>query len=116
VVVVIPFAFMVAWLWTRRPLDRGTIARGIAPFLVVVVAEAAFHAYLVLGPGLPSESPAAWPRGVSMSLQAVAQRARRDRLDPDELRDATGVSRISSRSAGWPGGEMSGAMPFARSR
>ena len=70
VILVIPFAFMVAWLWTRRPLDGGTIARGVAPFAAVVAAEAAFHAYLVLGPGLPS-GHLLHGRVVSMSLQAL---------------------------------------------
>jgi len=70
VILVIPFAFMVAWLWTRRALDRGTIVRGVAPFAAVVVVEAAFHAYLVLGPGLPS-GHLLHGRVVSMSLQAL---------------------------------------------
>jgi hypothetical protein len=70
VILVLPFAFMVAWLWTRRPLDRAAIVRGVAPFAAVVAVEAAFHAYLVLGPGLPS-GHLLHGRVVSMSLQAL---------------------------------------------
>ena len=53
VVLVVPFAFLVAWLWSRRPWSVRTLAIGIVPFVVSCVAELAYRAYLITGPGVP---------------------------------------------------------------
>ena len=71
VVLAIPFAFMVAWLWTRRPLDRGTLVSAIAPFALTLAAEVAFEAYLAFGPGTPTGHREAHGRLVTMTLKAL---------------------------------------------
>jgi hypothetical protein len=54
VVVVVPFAFLVAWLaapWRRR-LPLAIV--GVAPMLATAAAALAYHAYLERGPGVPA--------------------------------------------------------------
>ena len=53
VVLVVPAAFCVAWLAANRPWRPRTLVTGIAPLLVAVGVELAYHAYLALGPGVP---------------------------------------------------------------
>jgi hypothetical protein len=53
VVLVVPAAFFVAWLTSNRPWRTRTLAIGIAPFVVAVGVELAYHAYLAFGPGVP---------------------------------------------------------------
>jgi hypothetical protein len=53
VVLVVPAAFLVAWLAANPPWRIRTLAVGIAPFVVAVGAELAYYAYLASGPGVP---------------------------------------------------------------
>jgi 4-amino-4-deoxy-L-arabinose transferase-like glycosyltransferase len=53
VVIVLPAAFMVAWLWANRRWTLRTVLVGIAPVAAVVLAEIAYQAYLMHGPGVP---------------------------------------------------------------
>jgi hypothetical protein len=54
VVFVLPFAFMVTWLWTRRTWSKRTVATGLGPLAATFAANACYHAYLTLGPGVPA--------------------------------------------------------------
>ena len=74
VVLAVPFAFMVAWLWTRRPLDARAIAAGVLPFAIALAAEIAFEAYLALGPGTPTGHREAHGRLLTMTLKALTNR------------------------------------------
>jgi len=71
VVLAIPFAFMAASLWTRRPLDRRALASAILPFALALAAEIAFEAYLAFGPGVPTGHREAHGRLVTMTLKAM---------------------------------------------
>jgi 4-amino-4-deoxy-L-arabinose transferase-like glycosyltransferase len=53
VVLVLPAAFMVAWLWGNRRWTLRTLAIGVAPLAAVVATQLAYHAYLAYGPGVP---------------------------------------------------------------
>ena len=53
VVLVVPVAFLVAWLVATRGGPRRTRAIGALPALVAAAAEALYYAYLVHGPGVP---------------------------------------------------------------
>lgn len=53
VVVVVPFAFMLSWFWTRRERTARGIARGLAPLIIVLAAEMLYQLYLKSGPGIP---------------------------------------------------------------
>lgn len=53
VVAVIPFAFMVAWFWTKRERTLRNIVSGLAPLVVVLAAEMLYQMYLKSGPGIP---------------------------------------------------------------
>jgi Dolichyl-phosphate-mannose-protein mannosyltransferase len=71
VVIVVPFAFMVAWFWARRPWTRRSIAIGIAPFTAAVAAEAGYHLYLALGPGVPLAQEYAHGRVLPLLAKAL---------------------------------------------
>ena len=62
VVLALPVAFMVAWLWGERRWTARVVATGLAPVAAVVAAELAYQAYLVHGPGLPEAQQAAHGR------------------------------------------------------
>lgn len=70
VVLVIPFAFMVAWCWTRRSWDIRSLAIGAAPFLIAAASAVAYHAYLALGPGVPEGHRLAYGRLLPMTIAA----------------------------------------------
>lgn len=53
VVLVVPAAFLVAWLVANRPWRLRTLAIGIVPVTVALSVEFAYHAYLAFGPGVP---------------------------------------------------------------
>ncbi|MEO8304518.1 MAG: hypothetical protein ABI724_10395, partial [Betaproteobacteria bacterium] len=53
VVAVVPAAFLVASLATRRPWQLREVSIAAAPLVAVVVAELAYNAYLAFGPGVP---------------------------------------------------------------
>jgi hypothetical protein len=53
VVLVVPAAFLVAWLAANRPWRTRTLAIGVVPIGVAVAVELAYHTYLALGPGVP---------------------------------------------------------------
>jgi hypothetical protein len=76
VALAIPFAFMVAWLWTRRPLTPRAVAAAVLPFALTVAAAAAFHAYLVLGPGVPQAQLEAHGRVLPMAMKALVNEDR----------------------------------------
>jgi Dolichyl-phosphate-mannose-protein mannosyltransferase len=52
-VVVVPIAFGVAWLWGNRQWSASSLAIALAPLAVALVAELAYLAYLGFGPGVP---------------------------------------------------------------
>ena len=54
VVIVVPFAFMIASGATQGRRDWRALARAALPFLLALASAAAYHLYLVDGPGLPS--------------------------------------------------------------
>jgi hypothetical protein len=82
VVIVLPVAFMVAWLWGNRrwtlrtPWTLRTVLIGIAPLAVVVLAQVAYQAYLVHGPGVPEAQRFQHGRLVPMLLKAFANEDR----------------------------------------
>ena len=53
VVIVVPFAYMVAWLWGNRLWTLRTLFIGATPFLATLAAEICYQTYLELGPGIP---------------------------------------------------------------
>lgn len=53
VVIVIPFAFMATWFWTKRVRTPRDIAFVLAPFVIVLAAEILYQIYLKNGPGIP---------------------------------------------------------------
>jgi len=71
VILVIPLAFLVAWLWTRRPLHARAVATGAAPFAVAMAAEVAYELYLLHGPGLPGGQRMVQGRIADMTLKAL---------------------------------------------
>jgi hypothetical protein len=72
VVLVIPFAYMAASLWSRPARSPRTIATAIAPFALTLGCEFAYHAYLALGPGIPIGQTVAHGRLLPMALKALA--------------------------------------------
>src|SRR5262249_40537826 len=52
VILTLPFAFMVAWLWTRR-WRMGSLAFAGAPLVACLAAALAFQVWLAAGPGAP---------------------------------------------------------------
>lgn len=76
VVLVLPVAFMVAWLWGNRGWTLRTVLVGIAPLAAVVAAEIAYQAYLTHGPGLPEAQRFAHGRLFPMILKAFANEER----------------------------------------
>lgn len=71
VALAIPFAFMVACLWARRPIDGRSIAYAVVPFALVAAAALAYHAYLAWGPGVPEGQRVAHGRVIPMALKAL---------------------------------------------
>jgi hypothetical protein len=71
VVIVVPFAYMVASLWARRPW---TIC--IGPFAAAAAAEAGYHFYLALGPGVPLAQEYAHGRVLPLFLKALTNEDR----------------------------------------
>src|SRR5436190_402970 len=72
VVLALPFAFMVAWLWTRRPLNVRRVAWATAPLALSLTATFAFQAYLEAGPGIPEMHRMAHGRVVAMAAGFLA--------------------------------------------
>lgn len=54
VVMVVPFAFLLAWFWTRPRWSGGAALVGIVPLAAALLAEASYLAYLTAGPGIPA--------------------------------------------------------------
>lgn len=72
VVIVVPFAFMVAWLWANRSWSLRTLMVGIAPFVAVLAANTSYHTYLALvGPGVPTSQQYAHGRVLPMLLMVI---------------------------------------------
>ena len=71
VALVVPFAFMVASLWTRRPWTATALAAAIAPFLCTLGAALAYYAYLVHGPGVPEAQRVTNERLIPMAVDAA---------------------------------------------
>jgi hypothetical protein len=76
VVLVIPVAFMVAWLWGNRRWTARTLLIGLAPVVTVIAAQVAYQAYLVHGPGLPEAQRFTQGRLVPMILKAFTNEDR----------------------------------------
>lgn len=76
VVLVLPVAFMVAWLWGNRRWTLRAVLVGVAPLAAVVAAEVAYQAYLTHGPGLPEAQRFAHGRLFPMILKAFANEER----------------------------------------
>jgi hypothetical protein len=76
VVLVLPVAFMVAWLWGNRRWTLRTLAIGLAPLAAVVAAQLAYQAYLVHGPGVPEAQQLAHGRLYPMILKAFTNEER----------------------------------------
>ena len=53
VVLVVPAAFLVAWLAANRPWRRQTLAIGVVPIVLALGTEFAYQVYLAYGPGVP---------------------------------------------------------------
>jgi len=53
VVAVVPAAFLVASMATRRPWHLREVSIAAVPLIAVIVAELAYNAYLARGPGVP---------------------------------------------------------------
>jgi hypothetical protein len=74
VVLAIPFAFLVAWLWTRRWTLRALVF-ALAPLVVSLAALLAFQAYLDAGPGIPEMQRMAHGRVVRMAAGVLTNEA-----------------------------------------
>jgi hypothetical protein len=91
VVLVIPFAFMAALLWTRRPRTLGVVAMAVLPFAACMLAEALYHAYLVTGPGHSRGAARGARAPRAFRPQGADERGRRTRvaaLEPRQHRRA----------------------------
>jgi hypothetical protein len=69
VVLVLPAAFMVAWLWSERRWTLRTLAVAIAPLAIVLAVEMAYRLYLANGPGVPEAQEAVHGRILPMILK-----------------------------------------------
>jgi len=69
VVVVIPLAFLLAWLWEHRRWAPGILFFGILPLLGTVVTELVYFAYLSSGPGVPEAQKISNDRLIPFLLQ-----------------------------------------------
>ena len=65
VVIVVPFAFMLASIWAGRGRSARNVTIGAAPFALALVAELLYQWYLRTGPGIPEAQANAharvWP-------------------------------------------------------
>ena len=52
-VIVVPIAFGVAWLWGNRRWTASALAVALAPLAVALMGWLGYHAYLAQGPGAP---------------------------------------------------------------
>jgi hypothetical protein len=52
-VIVVPIAFGVAWLWVDRRWTASALAVALAPLAIALAAWLGYHAYLAQGPGAP---------------------------------------------------------------
>src|SRR4029453_2631539 len=52
-VIVVPIAFGVAWLWVDRRWTASALAVALAPLTIALAAWLGYHAYLAQGPGAP---------------------------------------------------------------
>ena len=52
-VIVVPIAFAVAWLWNYRQWTARSLAVALAPLALSLLAVLGYQAYLALGPGVP---------------------------------------------------------------
>jgi len=52
-VIVVPIAFAVAWLWNYRQWTARSLAVALAPLAISLLAGLGYQAYLALGPGVP---------------------------------------------------------------
>jgi len=98
VVLAVPFAFMVAWLWTRRWTLRALVFAA-APLLLSLAAAFAFQAYLEAGPGVPEMQRMAHGRVVKMAVGVATN-------EPGLIRWAAGnlgtiFGYLGLFSAGW---------------
>lgn len=71
VVLVVPFAFAVAWIWSHRPWTARTLAIGLAPFAVSLGAQLAYQAYLAAGPGIPEAQQYLHGRVVPLLIRII---------------------------------------------
>lgn len=76
VVLVVPAAFLVAWLAANRPWGARTLAIAMAPVIVGLAAELAYHTYLALGPGVPEAQQYLHGRLLSAVLKTVVNEDR----------------------------------------
>lgn len=76
VVLVVPAAFLVAWLAANRPWGGRTLAIAMAPVIVGLAAELAYHTYLALGPGVPEAQQYLHGRLLSAVLKTVVNEDR----------------------------------------
>jgi hypothetical protein len=76
VVLVLPIAFALAWLWANRRWTLRTLAIGIAPLAAVLAAEIAYQAYLIHGPGVPDAQRFQHGRLYPMILKAFSNEDR----------------------------------------
>jgi hypothetical protein len=67
----IAFAYMVAALWTRAKPGWKAVLRAVLPFALALATEAAFHAYLAAGPGVPSGQRMLHGRLVPMAVATL---------------------------------------------
>jgi hypothetical protein len=76
VVAVVPFAYMVAWLWANRAWTLRTVAIGAGPFAAALAAEAGYHLYLAHGPGVPLAQQYAHGRVLPLFLKMLTNEDR----------------------------------------
>ncbi len=113
VVMVVPFAFAVAWLWRARPLALRDAAIGIGPFVVAVAAELAFQAYLAHGPGVPEAQRVAHGRVFPLLMKALSgEEEHVTRVASNVASIAGWLGLLFAGWAAWWG--MRGASPVAR--
>jgi hypothetical protein len=74
VVIVVPFAFMIASWFTPGERDWRAFARAVLPFALALASATAYHLYLLDGPGLPTAQHEVESRVLPMLANAFAGR------------------------------------------
>jgi len=71
VLLVIPFAFMLAWFWRHHQWNFRVLALGIMPLVLTFSAQLLYSAYLISGPGVPNAQDKTYGRLLPLFMKVV---------------------------------------------